>query len=430
MKIEINENGKWQNSLTLKMFVLAAVGLFLLVPLELIKEMIRERQQNSEEIREEIATQWSGKQTVSGPVLNIPVVIQPAAVNSEPYKTVYHIMPEQLVINAGINTEKRHRGIYESVVFSSQISITGNFIIPEISPAEKHEIIWQDAYFSIGISDNRGLKGIISMQTGKKTIEAAPGLPDKDLFKSGISFPAAIAPDTGEIPFDISLQLSGSESIYFTPLGKETRVTMNSQWSSPGFSGNFLPAERTVSNAGFSANWIITNLNRNFPQIWNGNAYDPEKDSFGTEFILQADHYQKSLRSAKYGILFIALTFLALLFTEMTLRERIHVFHYLLPALGLVLFFSLLNSLSEHTGFGIAYVVSAVSMVMLIGSFLRALIRNPRPVILTSGLLVFLYGFIYILLTLKDYAYLAGNIGLFVLLAITMKLSLRFRDLS
>lgn len=41
-----------------------------------------------------------------------------------------------------------------------------------------------------------------------------------------------------------------------------------------------------------------------------------------------------------------------------------------------------------------------------------------------SGLLVFLYTFTFIVLTLKDFAYLAGNIGLFILLAITMRLSL------
>jgi inner membrane protein len=46
-------------------------------------------------------------------------------------------------------------------------------------------------------------------------------------------------------------------------------------------------------------------------------------------------------------------------------------------------------------------------------------------VLLISGLLVFLYSFIFILLTLNDYAYLAGNIGLFILLAITMMLSVK-----
>jgi len=39
------------------------------------------------------------------------------------------------------------------------------------------------------------------------------------------------------------------------------------------------------------------------------------------------------------------------------------------------------------------------------------------------GMLVILYGFIYVLLTLNDYAYLAGNIGLFILLTAIMSLA-------
>ncbi len=137
------------------------------------------------------------------------------------------------------------------------------------------------------------------------------------------------------------------------------------------------------------------------------------------------DHYQKSLRSAKYGILFIALTFLALIFAELALKENIHIFQYLLVALGLILFFSLLNALSEYTGFNLAYLISALSTIGLITGFLRALLKKRFTVLLISGLLLFLYSFIFILLTLNDYAYLAGNIGLFVLLAVTMRLSVK-----
>jgi hypothetical protein len=46
MKIEISDNKKWQYSLTIKMVLLAILGVFLLVPLEMIKSIIRERQKN------------------------------------------------------------------------------------------------------------------------------------------------------------------------------------------------------------------------------------------------------------------------------------------------------------------------------------------------------------------------------------------------
>jgi inner membrane protein len=413
MKIEINDTKKMQHSFTLKIVLLAFLGLFLLIPLEMIKSIIRERQKNSDDVKKEIAFQWAGQQVITGPVLNIPVLVFPSKKDAEPYKSVFHIMPETLSVKGDIQTEKRHRSIYQAVVYTAGLTISGDFIIPEMTTGEKNEILWKEAYYTMGISDNRGLKGGIFLKTDSVTLEAVPGLKDGDLFSTGISFPADLSKRNTAIAFTVSLSVSGSEGLSFAPVGKKTEVTLLSKWNSPGFKGNFLPVDRSVTESGFNAKWLVTNLNRNFPQVWSGNAYSPVTDSFGVDFVLPVDHYQKSLRSAKYGILFIALTFLALIFAEMAIKENIHFFQYLLVSLGLVLFFSLLNALSEYTGFNIAYLISATSTIVLISFFLRNLFKKRAAMLLISGLLVFLY------------SYLAGNIGLFILLAITMKLSVK-----
>ncbi len=425
MKIEIDENKKWQHSLTIKIVLLAFLGLFLMIPLEMIQLIIKERQKTSEDVKKEIAFQWAGPQIISGPVLNIPSMVYPAKMDAEPYVVVFHIMPETLNIKGEIQTEKRHRSIYQAVVYTTDLNISGNFIIPELNKDERSEILWKDAYFTAGISDNRGLKGKIWLKTDSGSLEAVPGLKDADLFKSGISFPANLSSMTEGFKFSLDFKVSGSEGLSFSPLGKSTEIVLSSGWNSPGFKGNFLPVERKISESGFEAKWSVTNLNRNFPQVWTGSSFNPANDSFGVDFVLPVDHYQKALRSAKYGILFIALTFLALIFAEMRVKENIHVFHYLLVALGLVLFFSLLNALSEYTGFNLAYLISALSTISLITYFLHNIFKKKQTVFLISGLLILLYSFIFILLTLNDYAYLAGNIGLFVLLAITMRLSVR-----
>jgi len=427
MKIEFNETGKWQHSFTIKMLLLAFMGLVLLIPLEMIKSMIEERQANSENVKKEISLQWAGSQTISGPVLNIPMNITPAGKDAETFRSVFHVMPETLNIQGEVQTEIRKRSIYEAVVYTSDIILSGDFVLPEIYTGQKTEILWDEAYYSLGVTDNRGLKGVVTLLTDSITTEAIPGLKDTDLFSSGITFPVKASPLKEKIKFSLALKLSGSESIFFTPLGKTTDVSLHSPWNSPGFLGNFLPLNRNIDETGFDAKWLVTNLNRNFPQSWTGNTYQPEGDSFGAEFVLQVDHYQKSIRSAKYGILFIALTFLALLFVEISTETRIHVFHYLQLALGLVLFFSLLNALSEQIGFMPAYLLASASTILLISFFLKALIHQTRPVLLLTGLLVFLYSFIFVLLTLNDYAYLAGNIGLFVLLSLTMLFSSRLK---
>jgi inner membrane protein len=425
MKIEINDNKKLQYSLTIKIVVLAFLGLFLLIPLEMIKSIIRERQKTAEEVKKEIAFQWAGQQIISGPVLNIPVRIFPSKKELDPYVSVLHLMPESLTIKADVQTEKRHRSIYQTVVYTADMNISGSFAIPELNADGNREVLWKDAYFTMGISDNRGLKGSILLKINTVAVEATPGLKNTDLFTTGISFPVDLTVRDKKLSFSESLKLSGSEGLSFTPVGKTTEVVINSRWNSPGFKGNFLPIERLINESGFNAKWLVTNLNRNFPQEWSGKEYNPVNDSFGVDFILPVDHYQKSLRSAKYGILFIALTFLALIFSELAIKQKIHVFHYIMVALGLVLFFSLLNALSEYTGFNFAYLIAASSMIILITYFLMKLLKKRSAVYLISGLLVLLYAFIFILLTLNDFAYLAGNIGLFVLLAVTMMLSVK-----
>jgi inner membrane protein len=425
MKIEINDNKKLQYSLTIKIVVLAFLGFFLLIPLEMIKSIIRERQKNAEEVKKEIAFQWAGQQIISGPVLNIPVRIFPSKKEIDPYVSVFHFMPESLSIKGDVQTEKRHRSIYQTVVYTADLNISGYFVIPELIADSNSEVLWKDAYFTMGISDNRGLKGTIQLKTDTGILEAIPGLKDADLFTTGISFPANLTIRDKKFSFSESLKLSGSDGLSFTPVGKTTEVVINSKWKSPGFRGNFLPVERLLNESGFNAKWLVTNLNRNFPQTWSGKAYNTGNDSFGVDFILPVDHYQKSLRSAKYGILFIALTFMALIFSELAIKEKIHVFQYIMVALGLVLFFSLLTALSEYIGFNFAYLTASSSIIFLISFYLMKLLKNRFTVYLISGLLVLLFAFIFILLTLNDFAYLAGNIGLFVLLAVTMMLSVK-----
>jgi len=202
-------------------------------------------------------------------------------------------------------------------------------------------------------------------------------------------------------------------------------VFISSEWDSPSFGGSFLPEERNISDKGFTSKWGVTHLNRNFPQEITG-AYDGiESDSFGVDLIMEVDHYKKSERSAKYGILFIALTFMVLLFMELTYNRKIHIFSYFLVALALILFFSLLNSLSEQIGFNPAYIIASAATIILITFFTGALMEGKKTIIIISSLLTSLYAFIFILLALKEFSYLAGNIGLFIVLAVTMRLSAR-----
>ena len=114
------------------------------------------------------------------------------------------------------------------------------------------------------------------------------------------------------------------------------RRTVASEWEAPKFTGTFLPTEREVTDTGFAASWTVTHLNRSFPQAWTGKNYIPSDEAFGVDLILESDHYTKAERSAKYGLLFIALTFLVLIIIELRSEKKVHIFYYLLVALALL----------------------------------------------------------------------------------------------
>lgn len=429
MENETAKQEKWYQSMTVKMVLLAIMGLMLLIPLLMIVGVIRERAKNAETARTEIGTLWASAQTITGPVLNVPGT-KIISGDGTYVTTTMHILPDELKVNGVLMPEIRYRSIYETVVYDSDLELSGRFVLDGEEHFSDYAWQWDQAYISLGVSDSKGISDRADLSIGDKVISASPGAGQSDLFEKGISFPFPIDPlmlNDFKGDFSLSLGLRGSGSITFSPVGRTTEVALSSEWDAPSFTGNFLPSEREVDDNGFTASWVVTHLNRSFPQVWTGKSYNPSDDAFGVDLILEADQYTRAERSAKYGVLFIALTFLVLIIIELRSDERLHIFYYLLAGLALVLFFSLLTALGEHIGFNLAYLVSSVATIGLLTVFFRSLLKKRWMVILISGLLTALYVFIFFLLAMKDYAFLVGNIGLFVLLAVLMMVSARYR---
>ena len=159
-----------------------------------------------------------------------------------------------------------------------------------------------------------------------------------------------------------------------------------------------------------------------FPQKWSNNNYTYQiaESGFGVNFFIPVDIYQKTIRSVKYALLFIGLTFLVIFFIEVMSKKRIHAIQYLLTGAALVIFYSLLLSISEHLPFGWAYLIASVGILALITSHIQALFKNKSYTLITLGILAALYGFLFAILHMSDLALLLGNIGLFIILAIVM----------
>jgi inner membrane protein involved in colicin E2 resistance len=76
-------------------------------------------------------------------------------------------------------------------------------------------------------------------------------------------------------------------------------------WPHPSFTGAFLPVERTLSEEGFSARWNVLHLNRNYPQSWTGSGHKLDDSAFGVRLFSSVEVYQKTMRTAKYALMFI-----------------------------------------------------------------------------------------------------------------------------
>lgn len=422
MEIKLMSKEKPQMGFTTKVILLGLLVLLLLIPLEMVKHTILERQQTGKEAMKSIEQQWGKSQIIGGPVLNIPYTVKSGDQKEQKEVFVAHFLPTVLKINSEISPEIRYRSIYKTVVYSSKVNLQGTFETPDFSKFSPANILWQDAYITVGVTDNRGIRDEVNLTINQNKLNIEPGLKDTDLFKTGISANLHLK-NPESLTFNVNLQLLGSQSIQFVPLGKTTNVSIKSTWKDPNFTGNFLPVNRDINSDGFDAQWTVTDLNRNYPQKWANNKYNVDTSAFGVELFMPVDHYQKSYRSAKYGLLFILLTFLVFIFTEITTEKKIHFFHYLLVAVALILFFSLLTALSEQLGFNGSYLIASLATILLITLFTKSIISIRKVVIEVLMVLSVLYTFMFVLLQMKEWAYLAGNIGLFILLAIIMWIS-------
>ena len=413
----------WQ--ITLKVFIIGMITIALLVPKFMILDLIGQRQHTAEESSKEVMQSWSHDQTVRGPVLAIPCFEQTfdsfgKEVNLE--KEIY-LLPEMLKIGGEIFPEKRKRSIYETVVYNSEINITGHFDISDLNALKirPENILWEKAKILVAVHDLRGINNRIELTWNDSVYAFSPGMENKLFGTNGISLQMPqLTPQDFPANFQFKLNLKGSESLNFAPLGETTEVILQSNWNDPGFTGSFLPAEQTINKDGFTASWKVLDFNRNFPQRWKNDEYRITEADFGVKLITVADHYQKSSRAAKYGILVILFVFLSFFLNEIITKQRVHPFQYILVGFSVLVFYLLLLSISEQLGFNLAYFISAISVLIMVLLYSRTFLKTWLHAGIQTTILFFSFGFIYVLMQLETYALLVGSIGLFVVLALTM----------
>lgn len=418
--------------------ILVLIGL-LQAPIALTHGVLRERQAYQAQATQEVAGVWGRAQLVTGPVLGVPYayrqpVIRSRVINGKATQVeevelvgaIAYFLPEAMTVEGKVDPEIRHRGIYDTVVYSSRLKFTGYFQ-PDFAAAgiEADQIHGAKARVVIGPSDLRGVRAVSPVRWGGG--EAA--------FEANGSAPGSVLPlaaktpltDSGRMEFVLELNLQGSERLEIAPLGKVTTVALESPWTAPSFTGSALPVARAVDGNGFRATWQSSHLSRGFPQAWTTRQTDNEgmlakfsAASFGVKFVQPAAGYSMSERAQKYAVLFQVLVFAVFFLFETTAGLRIHFLQYLLVGGALCLFFLGFLALSEMVPTGAAYAIAAAACTLLVSLYAWSFLRTGgRSLVIAAGL-GGIYGYLYFVLQSEDYALIAGTVALFTVLALTM----------
>ena len=408
-----------------KVLVIGGLVLLLLIPALLIRNLIDERQELRSSAVEEVSEKWAGYQMVRGPFLSIPYYEYDK--NGKSIETHYlNVMPENLKVTGDITTQKLHRGIYDVVVYHSNLNISGDFGNVDFAGVSKERLRFDRALLCMSISDLRGVEEQLSIHLGDSDYGFDAGLPNHNVAWTGVQSLVNLTDSLNDtLPFSITLKLKGAGSISFCPVGANTEVHLTSDWNNPSFMGNFLPTERNVDENGFSAVWKMMHLNRNFPRSWKDDSYTVGDSDFGVTLLIPVDSYQKTERCVKYSILFTTITFLVFFFVEISRKKLLHPLHYLLVGAALIVFYTLLLSISEYVTFNLAYLIAALATIILITLYSEAVLKSWKLGLFVGGVLVILYGYMFTILQLQDYALLAGSIFVFVVLCLVMYFSRR-----
>jgi inner membrane protein len=444
-----------QKALLIKIAIVLLLAMLINIPLGMMSSLVNERQGRQNQVATEIANSYAEPQLVTGPLLVFPYteefIIREEIRDADGdaphtrerlsrHSSMLIVPPHNLEASGALVTDIKKRSLFEVPVYTLDSSWNGSFEIPAELEIPRHaagsKVTVGKPYLSLPVSDPRGFAAAPVLEMDGITLKLEQG--------SGVSFAAAGVKATLEgdalrrgvsHPFKLSLKLRGTSQLRVIPLADNMKMELTSNWQHPGFDGRFLPLPETqhVGADGFRANWEVSSLASNSQAKLTQLALSPSGcdkasclDSFEVRLVNPVSIYHQAERALKYGFLFIGITFMAFFLFEILKRLAIHPAQYTLVGLAQAMFFLLLLSFSEHIDFTIAYVVAAVSCVVLVGYYLGHVMRGTWRGAGFASLLGACYAALYGLLVSEDNALLMGSLLLFVLLAMAMIVTRNF----
>ena len=243
-----------------KMTTLFGAVLLLLIPIMLIRQVIVERADYRSDVEDAIRQSTSGPQKLVGPLIAIPVTelytVQEEDKTVERKRSFIHFwLPESLMVDGNQNVEERKIGIYTGQVWHSDLTLKADFDVSRLGELNAPNITLGKPFIVVSVGDARGIGVVKAPEVNGTALTIEPGtgleqggqgvhipLPEGDWRKQNLKL-------------NMALNLSGTGDLSVVPTGRNSEMTLTSNWPHPSFLGDFLPAKREVSESGFQAQW-------------------------------------------------------------------------------------------------------------------------------------------------------------------------------
>jgi inner membrane protein len=444
-------------------FVLAAL---MAIPGVFVFTLVLDRQHRAETVTQEVSALQGGSQQLLGPVLIAPYVAPKPPANDangvphpQPPDTGWYVVsPDQGTVNVSLKTSSLHRSIFNVPVYEAQANIDASFSpLPQnVNLPAGFTVNWQAARLVLGFSDLRGAKsdvtGLFTDPAGKTQLAFSPttgvslGAPGAPATAAGsdaataaaraaqassstyglVEAPgAAVVASKGGV-LHVTMRFTGAQRLSVMPFAKSTLVKVAGDWAAPSFDGGFLPETRQLGAKSFAASWSVPFIARGLSDHGTSEALSLDQlgaKDLGVSLVPASDPYQAVMRALKYAVMFVGLVFLTFFVFEALSGQRVHAAQYLLVGLAQMAFYLLLLSLSEYIGFDAAFGIAATATVLMMGLYAGAAFRSRARGAQALAVFSVVYGLIYLLMRLEDFALLAGSIASFLGLAGAMYLT-------
>ncbi|HMR19698.1 MAG TPA: inner membrane CreD family protein, partial [Sphingobacterium sp.] len=233
------------NSILVKLLVILVLLLFLLIPLSWVTDLIEERQSRDESVKTEISQKWGGPQVISGPVIAVPYTFDYTTNVSdgkgkvikqiETQEDYIFMVPQSLKVEAKVIPEYLKRGIYQSVVYNSELHLSGQFDELDLKKLgiDPERVNWAEAKLFLGMSDTKGLKANPTIKIGEQQLTFETNTTEINLFERTMVTSLDLSGKSTAGQFSVRYDLRGSRSLNVFPLADQNQILVQGEWSNP-----------------------------------------------------------------------------------------------------------------------------------------------------------------------------------------------------